>query len=208
MWREIGPVSEELALFAATVREMNERNIPVKVYPGCGDTIASGFINIDRHVHRNLKPEDSRWENCQIYIFPFADMAWPIPDDSCDYIFHEDLFEHLTQKEQFGFLAESLRVLKPGEWHRVNTPSITESMRRHSRFDKGFNGVHFAEWDDHGHVSVASRDSLEEMARIVGYREVFFNQRNKGLSKHRYVDCRPGPDRDEVAGNIFADLLK
>jgi hypothetical protein len=208
MWREPGAVEEELTLFAAKVTELRNLSLPVKIYPGCGDTIASGFLNIDRRVHPNLKPDDKRWKDCDIFIFPFANMSWPLEDGSCDYIFHEDLFEHLNQREQIGFLAETLRVLKPGEWHRINTPSLVESMRRHSRFAEGFKGVYFEEWDQHGHVSVVSQGSLAEMATLVGYRGVFFNLKNRGLSAHRYVDCRPGPDRDAILGNIFADLLK
>ncbi len=208
MWREPGTVEEELALFAAKVAELQKRGLPVKIYPGCGDTIAAGFLNLDRRLHPNLKPDDQRWENRDIFIFPFANMAWPLADNSCDYIFHEDLFEHLSQKEQIGFLSETLRVLKFDEWHRINTPSFVESMRRHSRFNEGYRGVYFEEWDQHGHISLVSQSSLAEMARLVGYREVFFNLRNKGLSAHRYIDCRPGPDRDSMFGNLFADLLK
>src|ERR1700722_1340656 len=208
MWRTPGAVEEELALFAKKVAELDRAGSPVKIYPGCGDTIASGFLNLDRKVHPNLRPDDARWKACDLFVFPFANMAWPLADNSCDYIFHEDLLEHLNQKEQIGFLAETLRVLKPGEWHRINTPSLVDSMRRHSRFAEGFKGEYFQEWDKHGHVSLVSPASLTEMAKLVGYREVFFNLKNRGMSAYRYVDCRPGPDRDPTFGNLFADLLK
>jgi hypothetical protein len=110
--------------------------------------------------------------------------------------------------QQFGFLAETLRVLKPGGWHRINTPCLAASMKRPSRFQEGHRGVYFQEWNEHGHVSIVSREILTEMARLVGYREIFFTLRGQGLSKYRYGDNRPGPDRDEILGNIFADLLK
>jgi predicted SAM-dependent methyltransferase len=158
MWRQIGDTHAELQAFAGKVAELNRLGLPVMIYPGCGDTIARGFINLDIEVHQKLRADDPRWGKCDMFIFPFADMAWPLPDNSCDYIFHEDLFEHLTQKQQFGLLAETLRVLKPGEWHRINTPCLAESMRRHSRFHEGFQGVYFQEWDKHGHVSIITRD--------------------------------------------------
>jgi hypothetical protein len=208
MWREPGDTAEELRAFAAKVAELTERGLPVKIYPGCGDTVAQGFLNLDLAMHPRLKPDDPRWDACDIFVFPFADMPWPLPDNSCDYIFHEDMFEHITQKQQFGFLAETARVLKPGEWHRINTPCLAESMRRHSHFQEGHRGVYFQEWDQHAHVSLITRGIITEMAKLIGYREVFFNLRNQGLSRHRYVDCRPGPDRDEILGNVFADLLK
>lgn len=208
MWREPGDTEAELRAFAAKVAELNERGLPVKIYPGCGDTIAHGFLNLDIVAHPRLTPDDPRWEVCDMFLFPFADIAWPIPANSCDFIFHEDMFEHIGQRQQIAFLAETRRVLKPGGWHRINTPCLAESMRRHSRFEEGFNGVHFREWDEHAHVSLVTRGTISEMAKMVGYREVFFNLRNQSVSPHRYVDCRPGSDRDEILGNVFADLLK
>jgi predicted SAM-dependent methyltransferase len=208
MWREIGDTDEELRAFAAKVAELNERGLPVKIYPGCGDTIAHGFINLDIEVHGNLTKNDPRWNVCDMFIFPFADMPWPLPDNSCDYIFHEDFFEHIMQKQQIGFLAETLRVLKPGGWHRINTPCLAASMKRHSRFAEGHKGVYFQEWEQHGHVSLVTRGIIDEMAKLVGYREVFFTMKNQASSPHRYGEGRPGPDRDQVSGNVFADLIK
>ena len=208
MWRNPGDVDSEISAFAAKVDQLRRQQMPVKIYPGCGDTVARGFLNLDISLHPNLKPDDPRWDGCDMFIFPFADMAWPLPDGSCDYIFHEDFLEHINQKQQIGFLAETLRVLKPGQWHRINSPCLINSLQTRSNFRQGFKGVCFAEWDQNGHVALMTRSHLTELAMLVGYREVFFNARNKGMSAHQYVDCRPGPDRDEMLGNLFADLLK
>jgi predicted SAM-dependent methyltransferase len=107
-------------------------------------------------------------------------MAWPsVPNDSVDFIFHEDLIEHLTQMQQVAFLAETLRVMKKGSWHRVNTPCLLQSMKVHSHFEQGYAGVHFPEWKQWGHKAVLTRGSLEEMARMVGYSAVVFNGKNQ-----------------------------
>lgn len=195
-------------LFAATVREMTEAGKPVLLYPGCGDTPARGFLNLDISLHGRLTPDDPRWEDRQVFIFPFADTAWPIPDNSVDYVFHEDFFEHINQKQQVCFLAEALRVMKPGAWHRVNTPCLAASMRSHSDFRRGFRGVFADEWDKDAHISIMTRAALEDLAILVGYRYVSFNIKNGGMSEFRYPEGRPGPDRDQDLGNIFADLLK
>jgi hypothetical protein len=81
-------------------------------------------------------------------------------------------------------------------------------MKRHSNFSVGFGGVYHDEWTKHGHQSLMTRSYLEEMARLVGYREVVFNLKNQGVSHFKYPEGRPGPDRDQLVGNIFADLLK
>ena len=46
------------------------------------------------------------------------------------------------------------------------------------------------------------------MASIIGYRHVFFTAKSHGTSPHAIADTRPGGDRNELVGNIFADLLK
>ncbi len=49
---------------------------------------------------------------------------------------------------------------------------------------------------------------LEEIAKLVGYREVLFNQKNQPVSPLRGIDTWPWDDRDTLFGNIYADLLK
>ena len=56
---------------------------------------------------------------------------------------------------QFQFLAETLRVMKPGSWHRVNTPNVITAMKLHSNFKKGFRGVYTGE-EKWGHISIFS----------------------------------------------------
>jgi hypothetical protein len=81
-------------------------------------------------------------------------------------------------------------------------------MKMHSDFTKGRAGFYFGEYDKHGHVSLFTRNFLEEVAHMIGYRKVFFTAKSRGTSPHAVVDFRPGPDRDPNVGNIFADLLK
>lgn len=177
---------------------------PVKLFFGAGTVPRAGFLNIDRAVG---SPAFSATHFEDYFIFPFADTAWNIPDHCVDYIFHEDFIEHIDQTSQFQFLAEALRVMKPGTWHRVNTPNLIWTMKVRSDFIRGFNGVYTGErqWE---HVAIFSPSSLEEAAKLVGYREVVFTTRDHGLSPHAEPDFRPMSDRDSILGNIYADLLK
>lgn len=204
--RAAGPVEQEMAAFANRVFALLQAGQPVRIYTGCGTMPAAGFLNID--IAPMLRPEDTRFDECEYFFFPFADTPWPIPDGCVDYIFHEDFIEHLNQKQQFCFLAETLRVLKPAHWHRISTPCLIQSMRRHSQFQAGMRGVYVGEWNQWGHQALFTHHSLEETAKLVGYREVLFNQKNQGLSPFRGVDTRPWDDRDTLLGNIYADLLK
>lgn len=199
-------VEEEVKGFAARVLAIARSGAPVKIQPGFGMSPLSGFINLD--IEPLVPESETSFDDYDIFFFPFADIPWPIPDNCVDYIFHEDFIEHINQKQQVCFLAETLRVMKPGCWHRVNTPCLNASMKRHSHFKLGMKGVYIGEWNNWQHVSLFTRHSLEELARLVGYREVVFDQKGQSVSPHRCREIRPGDDRDPILGNIFADLLK
>ena len=81
-------------------------------------------------------------------------------------------------------------------------------MRVHSDFSKGWNGVYFGEWDKWAHICVPTRGYLSDVAQVVGYRQVYFTAKSRGSSPHAVPDMRPGSDRDDATGNVFADLLK
>lgn len=198
---------QEARGFSARILGLVEAGQPVKIQVGFGWTPAPGFVNLD--IHPLLQEGDNRFAGVDVFFFPYADMPWPIPANCVDYIFHEDFIEHISQKQQVCFLAETLRVLKDGCWHRISTPCLNASMNRHSHFEDGMEGVYTGEWDNWDHINLFTRHSLEEMAKLVGYREVVFDLKNQGVSPHRLAkEVRPDDDRDPLIGNIFADLLK
>ncbi len=192
------PVQDANA-FGQVVRAMIDAGKPISLHWGCGPRRIEGFLNIDKSAFLSYHDD--------YFLFDFTEQAWPIPDACVDYIYSEDFIEHIPQKNQIAFLAESLRVLKPGGYNRVNTPCLRDAMRR-SDFTKGFAGVYFAEYDLWSHVALFTPESLAELARIIGYRHVFLTAKNRATSPLAALDLRPLGDRDDVVGNIFADLLK
>jgi len=79
---------------------------------GCGTRFHPEWINLDinpisRHVSR-------------------ADLSSgiPLPDSSCDVVYHSHLIEHLRPGDARMFLAECRRVLRPGGILRVATPDL------------------------------------------------------------------------------------
>lgn len=196
--------ASESKRFAKRVNSLIKKKDPVKLYFGAGLVPRDGFLNVDITVYA---PDFAIQNPDNYFVFPFADRKWSIPDNSVDYIFHEDFIEHIDQINQWQFLAEALRTMKSGAWHRVNTPSLSGSMKRHSDFRKGAEGVYTGE-REHEHISMLTHLQLKEIAEIIGYREVVFTTRDAGVSIFSVPDFRPGPDRDDVTGNIYADLLK
>lgn len=190
----------------------------VKLHIGCGPRVLKGWINIDisyEHFGNYMQfytdkfyPAEIRGDQSDFLSYDVTRKALPLPDSSVDVIFHEDFLEHLCQRDQVLFLAETCRVLKPGCVHRVNTPCLLSSMRGHSDFSKGYAGVYVAEWNKHGHLSVLTPKILEEMALMCGYSEVVFTARDQSISKLIPDEYRPDPKDRPEDGNIFADLIK
>ena len=200
------------------LKNYSKTNKDIKLHFGCGPRVLKGWINIDilyepyenylKYYGDEFYPAQIRGTREDFYEFNAIDLGIPLPDNSVDLIFHEDFIEHLNQRDQFIFLAETLRVMKKGAIHRVNTPNIITSMATHSNFSKGANGVYKGEWDDNIHLSVLSQKYLEEIALLIGYSQVIFNGKNQSISKDLPKEYRPSGDRDQTEGNIFADLIK
>ena len=186
--------------FGERVRTLIEQRTPVCLHLGCGPRRIKGFLNIDNYAGFG-DPTD-------YFLFDIVEKPWPIPDSSVDYIYSEDFIEHIPQRAQVAVLAEAFRVLKTNCFHRISTPCLVASMKKHSDFSKGFLGVYFGEFDNWSHISVFTRGMMTDLAQVIGYRQVFFTAKSHGSSPHAVADLRPGGDRDEQTGNIYADLLK
>lgn len=193
---------------------------PLKLHFGCGARVLKGWINIDLsygHYEEYLKyytdkhyPESIRGGRSDFYNINLLKTGLPLPDNSVDVIFHEDFFEHLTQKEQVVFLAETLRVMKKGTIHRINTPNLIASMRDNSHFEKGKDGVFTGEWDNWHHYSIISPAILADMAKMVGYSDIKFNSKDNSIAADILPsEYRPNEnDRPAADSNVFADLIK
>lgn len=209
--------SEKLNGFAELERNCKKCK-EIKLHFGCGPRVFKGWINVDlayvpyhnfmQYYTDKYYPEKIRGDKTDFYAIDVTKTGLPLPDNSVDVIFHEDFLEHLNQRDQLVFLAETYRVLKPGGVHRVNTPDLLSSMNEHSDFSKGISGVYIDEWDRHRHLNILTTTILHEMALMVGYREVTFNSRDHSRSQLLPLEYRPDPNDRAESGNIFADLIK
>jgi predicted SAM-dependent methyltransferase len=190
----------------------------IKLHFGCGPRVLKGWINIDlvfepyenylQYYGEKYYPKELRGGKADFIAIDVTKERLPFVDNTVDVVFHEDFIEHLDQRSQIVFLAEALRVLKPGGIHRVNTPDLHASMLNNSDFSLGSAGVYQDEWSKHGHKNVLTEDILTEMAKMIGYKEVHFTNRDESISSLIPREYRPDlNDRDED-GNIFADLVK
>lgn len=193
---------------------------PLKLHFGCGPRVIKNWINIDiafepfeeylKYYTDEHYPPSLRGSINDFYAIDIISQGLSLPNESVDVIFHEDFFEHINQRDQVVFLAETLRVMKKGAVHRINTPNIKASMRDNSDFKKGKDGVYVEEWNDWHHLSIMSPAILEDMALMVGYSRVIFNKKNESTIKDDLpVEYRPNfNDRNAADSNVFADLIK
>ena len=85
---------------------------------GCGGNFHPDWTNLDLvSAHPQVQQAD-------------LSRGIPFPPDSADAIYHSHLLEHLTPTDATGFLAECLRVLKPGGVLRMAIPDL-EQIARH-----------------------------------------------------------------------------
>jgi predicted SAM-dependent methyltransferase len=189
---------------------------PLRLHIGCGPRVLAGWVNIDlayQPFERYLEAYGSDHDGPELrgtredFFAIDVTRGLPLNDGCAEVVFHEDFIEHLSQRDAVGFLAEARRVLGDGGVHRVNTPSLSSSMRDHSDFSQGLAGTYVEEWDRHRHLNVFTPTYLEEVALMVGYTQVHFNERNRSICPAVVAEWRPGSDRPED-GNIFADLVK
>jgi SAM-dependent methyltransferase len=188
---------------------------PLRLHIGCGPRVLKDWLNIDRafepyesylEAYGDFYRHEVRGTRDEFFAIDVTE-GLPLPDRSVAVIFHEDFIEHLSQRDAAAFLAEAWRVLQPGGGHRINTPDLGASMRRHSDFSRGLAGTYVGEWDRQGHINVLTPAYLAELAAMTGYSRIEFGSRDQSIIPGLPSEYRPGPDRDDNA-NIFADLIK
>lgn len=190
---------------------------PLRLHIGCGPRVLAGWVNIDLAYQPFANYMEAYGEDRdgpelrgtrEDFFSIDVTRGLPLPDDSAEVVFHEDFIEHLSQRDAVGFLAETRRVLIDGAVHRVNSPNLASSMRDHSDFTRGLAGTYTEEWDRWHHLNVFTPSYLEEVACMVGYGRVEFNERDGSLSPLVVAELRPTSGDRPEDGNLFADLVK
>lgn len=90
---------ESFSIKASSALTAGETGIKMKLNLGCGNDIRKGWVNVD------INPI------CKAVIKADLNKPLPFADESADYIFIKDVYEHLTNRE--SFIKEIHRILKP-----------------------------------------------------------------------------------------------
>ncbi|MGA9347286.1 MAG: methyltransferase domain-containing protein [Anaerolineae bacterium] len=103
---------------------------------GCGSRYHPDWINID------IAPL------CPEVIQHDLSRGIPLPDASCDVVYHAAVLEHMRHSDAAAFLAECYRVLKSGGTVRVGVPDLERICQLYlSRLAAALDGEKAAEHD-------------------------------------------------------------
>ena len=91
-------------------RAVNTKTSPLRIELGAWTTERPGWISTDVHWRGRTYLDGTR--------------AWPIPDESVEFIYADNVIEHLSLEQNRYLLAEAHRVLRPGGRIRLVTPDI------------------------------------------------------------------------------------
>ena len=122
----------------------------LKLHAGCGDTIKSGFVNVDLNRTADI-PLDLREP------LPFSDKSFSL-------VYSEHFVEHLEYPtEAQHFFAESFRVLESGGVFSAGVPDIEWPIGAYANHAK-FNG-----WFDYVASAYPESDFLRTRAELLNY---------------------------------------
>ena len=130
-----------------------------KLHLGCGLNILNGWENLDKDV----------------------DVSKPLPylNNSVDYVFHEHLIEHLDEVDGYNFMKECYRILKPGGYLRISTPSIEGIIKCYQNWEQ----VSPEFQQRHGSkTSFINNATLGQTANYIGKR---FDPQGKSITLNR-----------------------
>jgi predicted SAM-dependent methyltransferase len=181
-----------------------------KLQVGAGPNNLPGWLNTD------IEPRPGQ-------AFLDATKPFPIPDNSLNYVYAEQVIEHLSFKGGMVMLRESYRTLAPGGKLRIATPDLrqlvalfdqddTEAERRfmtaHLKMERlsvkeperplFIMNMYFHAW---GHQFLYDKQSLQSALESVEFRDVRFLRHNesddpelRNVERHIYLI---GSDIDE-----------
>ena len=106
-------VKKETEIFKKAVFEYLAKNGLHKLQLGSQRNALTGWLNTDRYA-----------DKINNVFFLDVTKNFNIPNESFDYVYCEELIEHINYKEGMSMLSECFRILKPGGKIRIGTPDL------------------------------------------------------------------------------------
>lgn len=139
-----------------------QRLIP---HDGCVLELGAGYAHFINQIRCRKRIAVDTWEglarfvdaDVMAHIGSITDLSC-VPDQSVDFVFASNLFEHLTQADFATSLAQIRMKLKPGGTLNILQPNYYFAYREY--------------FDDYTHISVYSHVSISDFLSANGFRVI------------------------------------
>jgi predicted SAM-dependent methyltransferase len=123
-------------------------------------------------------------------VFMNVTQPLPLPDETVDVVYSEEVIEHISQTAGRQMLAECLRVLKPGGTLRLTTPSLDYFARQalsKPEAVRQINDIFYC----HGHQCIYTEESMGQLLNETGFINLRKSSYRDANSKHGSFDSHP-----------------
>lgn len=188
LWNLLGP-----SLTKKATERYLKRFHPPSLNLGSGSNRIKGMLNVDI---------DARADAYVNITKPL-----PFPDATFQYIYSEEVIEHVSREHAKHLLLECYRILMPGGRIRLTTPSLDFfcSAFSDSQITEGaVNDIFY----HHGHLHIYSENSLSEILVAAGFTSISFSDYRSINSPLGCYDSHADRFSENPKISLYADALK
>lgn len=144
--------------------------------------LGGGNILFDRWLAADMDPRSDVFMNvCQ---------PLPLPDNSMDVVYSEEVIEHVPKALGQAMLRECHRVLKPGGTFRLATPDLAYFAKRALEVKEAVSEINDIFYL-HGHQHIYSRAELADCFAAAGFVEIKSSSYRDPASRYGHFDTHP-----------------
>ena len=172
---------------------------------GSGTNIHPGCLNTDVSQLRNAQGEQTEpdrlsWISKEFYYLQHdATKPLPVEDGAFDWVFSEHFIEHIPQQFAVEWLKEVRRLLKPGGFLRLSTPSLLRYVKGYLEPKKSFFKDHAEKLQEMGMKDVPPRPAwmVNQIFRNWGHQWIY------DVEEIRFIAALAGFPEDSVSECSF-----
>ncbi len=141
--------------------------------------LGGGGVLFDRWLTGDVDPRSD--------VFMDVSKPLPLPSSMIDVVFLEEVIEHISAQDGKTLLKECFRVLKPGGWLRITTPSLDYFARRaleSAGSEQEVNDIFYC----HGHRHIYSEEGLRTILALTGFAELTQSSYRDASARFGYFD--------------------
>ena len=144
--------------------------------------LGGGNVLFDRWLTADVVPRADVYMN--------VTRPLPLPDGCVDVVFSEEVIEHVPRELGAAMLCECFRILKPGGWLRLTTPSLDYFARR-ALESPGHVAEINAIFYGHDHRHIYSEAELRAALDAAGFVQVRQSSYREPASQFGHLDTHP-----------------